>query len=164
MSDIPLEDLHQIEAALRAGQKIQAIKYCRESTGMGLKEAKDFVDGLEGMLKLATPDSFRTTPQGSNAWQDAVEGALGVSGGDSSMSPETAHAITEALFAGRKIEAVKIYRDSAGGGLKESKEAMDALEDALRHECPQKFQFAAKRGCLGVLVAGGMLLALAGWV
>lgn len=30
-----------------AGKKIDAIKLVRDQTGMGLKEAKDFVDGLE---------------------------------------------------------------------------------------------------------------------
>ena len=29
-----------------AGQKIQAIKYCREKTGMGLKEAKEAVENI----------------------------------------------------------------------------------------------------------------------
>jgi Ribosomal protein L7/L12 C-terminal domain len=33
--------------ALSAGKKIQAIKLYREATGVGLKEAKDYVDSLD---------------------------------------------------------------------------------------------------------------------
>ncbi|MCF6287298.1 MAG: ribosomal protein L7/L12 [Candidatus Hydrogenedentes bacterium] len=76
---------------------------------------------------------------------------------------ENAAAITKALFAGRKIEAIKIYRDSAGAGLKEAKEAMDRLEAELHEECPEKFSASAKGGCGAVLLFGGMLAALAGW-
>ena len=42
-------------ALLRAGRKIDAIKSLRERTGVGLKEAKDAVDRLEGQLGLETP-------------------------------------------------------------------------------------------------------------
>jgi hypothetical protein len=34
--------------ALQANKKIQAIKIYREATGVGLKEAKDHVDAMEG--------------------------------------------------------------------------------------------------------------------
>jgi len=32
---------------LRSGRKIQAIKAYREATGAGLKDAKDYVDGMQ---------------------------------------------------------------------------------------------------------------------
>jgi large subunit ribosomal protein L7/L12 len=35
-----------VEALVRAGRKIEAIKLLREQTGLGLKEAKDQVDEL----------------------------------------------------------------------------------------------------------------------
>jgi ribosomal protein L7/L12 len=38
-------DLVDVARALAAGRKIEAIKLVREKTGMGLKEAKDFVEG-----------------------------------------------------------------------------------------------------------------------
>jgi hypothetical protein len=37
----------EIVDAVRAGQKIQAIKLYRESTGVGLKEAKDFIEEFQ---------------------------------------------------------------------------------------------------------------------
>lgn len=36
----------QILQLVREGKKIEAIKLYRESTGVGLKEAKDFVESL----------------------------------------------------------------------------------------------------------------------
>ncbi|MEX0676681.1 MAG: ribosomal protein L7/L12 [Pirellulales bacterium] len=38
----------QIADLLRSGQKIEAIKLYRAQTGVGLKEAKDYVEGLPG--------------------------------------------------------------------------------------------------------------------
>jgi len=36
----------KIMELMKAGQKIEAIKLYREQTGVGLKEAKDYVEGL----------------------------------------------------------------------------------------------------------------------
>jgi hypothetical protein len=56
----PLTDaqLHAISDALRAGEKIQAIKLHREATGLGLKEAKDEIDAIEAGLREKFPDQF----------------------------------------------------------------------------------------------------------
>jgi ribosomal protein L7/L12 len=40
----------QIEAELRAGRKINAIKLYREAHNVGLKEAKDAIDEMERKL------------------------------------------------------------------------------------------------------------------
>lgn len=42
----------QIQAALRRGNKIEAIKIYRELTGVGLAEAKQAVENLESRLGL----------------------------------------------------------------------------------------------------------------
>ena len=43
----PNQDVNpQIMDLLKAGQKIQAIKLYRQTTGAGLKEAKDYVESL----------------------------------------------------------------------------------------------------------------------
>ena len=39
-------DLAEVSALLAGGNKIEAIKRVRELTGLGLKEAKDYVDRL----------------------------------------------------------------------------------------------------------------------
>ena len=161
MSDISEEALNEITQAIYAGQKILAIKHYRNAAGVGLKEAKSAVEGMERLLRTATPDAFRGRPMGSGDWGDTLSGLLRAGeGGAESMTEERAAKITEALFNGEKIVAVKLYREARGGGLKESKEAMDALEDALREECPEKFRFAKKRGCLGLVVLG---IALVTW-
>jgi hypothetical protein len=41
----------EIVDAVQAGQKIQAIKLYRESTGVGLKEAKDFIEEFQRRVK-----------------------------------------------------------------------------------------------------------------
>jgi hypothetical protein len=40
------EERAEIEAIARGGNKIEAIKVCRERTGLGLKEAKDLVESI----------------------------------------------------------------------------------------------------------------------
>ncbi len=40
---------------LRAGRKIEAIKLCRQETGLGLKEAKDAVEGLGRKHEVELP-------------------------------------------------------------------------------------------------------------
>jgi ribosomal protein L7/L12 len=63
------------------------------------------------------------------------------------------------LRAGRKIDAIKVYRERTQAGLKEAKDAVEAL--AAEHGvAPQK------SGCAGVLLlilAGVAALACAAW-
>jgi hypothetical protein len=44
--EVPEPHLQQVEAMLRQGKTVQAIKAYREATGAGLREAKDAVDRL----------------------------------------------------------------------------------------------------------------------
>jgi ribosomal protein L7/L12 len=61
--------------------------------------------------------------------------------------------IKRALFAGQKIEAIKIYREQTNSGLKEAKDAIEKLEAELRASSPEKFTAApAKVGCVGVVL------------
>ncbi|MBI2191263.1 MAG: ribosomal protein L7/L12 [Planctomycetes bacterium] len=59
--------------------------------------------------------------------------------------------ILEALAAGRKIEAIKLYREMTGLGLKESKDAVDKLEAELAEKNPNEFR-KPKAGCATVLL------------
>lgn len=69
-------------------------------------------------------------------------------------TPESsAEAIKAALFAGNKIEAIKLYREQTKLGLAESKAAVEALEAELRKMQPEAFSKApAKGGCGMTLV------------
>lgn len=63
--------------------------------------------------------------------------------------------IREALYRGRKIEAIKIYREVTGMGLAEAKAAVERLEEELRATRPENFlPQTERRGCLGLLVVG----------
>lgn len=48
----------KLREALLAGRKIEAIKLCREAMGLGLKEAKEYVEKMENELREANPDAF----------------------------------------------------------------------------------------------------------
>jgi len=66
------------------------------------------------------------------------------------ISEENVARLSEMIFQRRKIEAIKVYREMTGAGLKESKDAVEELEARLRQEAPEKFSAAAKgSGCGG---------------
>ncbi|MCG8584406.1 MAG: ribosomal protein L7/L12 [Pirellulales bacterium] len=61
--------------------------------------------------------------------------------------------IREAIFAGKKIEAIKLYREAADTGLKEAKEFIEKLTTRLYEESPDNFtKPPGGSGCAGVLV------------
>ncbi len=64
---------------------------------------------------------------------------------------DIAQEIAEQLYAGRKIQAIKLYRDRTGQGLKESKEFIESLEAELRTREPNRFVKAQGKGCAAVL-------------
>ena len=74
------------------------------------------------------------------------------------LSDEAMTSLTDALLDGRKIEAIKLYREATGLGLKESKDEIEALEASLRAQFPDKFKTVPKgKGCFGgatILVFG----------
>jgi hypothetical protein len=49
-------------------------------------------------------------------------------------STEQEHQIKEFLTKGQKVAAVKLYREITGVGLKEAKDAVDAIEAQMRGE------------------------------
>ena len=59
-------------------------------------------------------------------------------------------ALRELIFNRRKIEAIKLYRELTGFGLKEAKDAVEELETSLRKEFPDKFSSRPPgKGCFG---------------
>jgi hypothetical protein len=68
------------------------------------------------------------------------------------IPPEMAQQIATYLFAGQKIQAIKVYREHSGMGLKESKDFVESLEAEMRIKQPEKFTAApAGKGCLGMV-------------
>jgi ribosomal protein L7/L12 len=146
MFDLPEDVLDQIRRALAAGQKIEAIRILREATGLGLAEAKAIVEAipLRGDGRPSVPSS------------DSEPGNL---------PAEVVEKIREFLFAGRKIEAIKTYREATGLGLKESKDLIDALELRLRTAEPERFTAPPSKGCgLVVLTIAIAVAVLSCWL
>ncbi len=130
-SDAPEPIPDSLEAAIRSllaqGQKIGAIKLYREETGVGLAEAKNAVEQIERGESLP----------------------------DNEAAPDLEKQILELLAAGKKIEAIKLYREQTNVGLKDSKDAVEAL--AVQHGIIPP----PGSGCLSVLVL--LLCVLVGW-
>lgn len=81
------------------------------------------------------------------------------------ITPEQKNEIIELMVGGGKIAAIKKYREITGMGLKEAKEAVEALGASLAEENPSQYaamQEASKGGCASVILVG-FLLGL-GWV
>jgi hypothetical protein len=71
------------------------------------------------------------------------------------LTKEQIAAIAGALARGRQIEAIKLYREATGVGLKEAKDFVDALIPRLLAEDPQKYATLARtggRGCAKVVL------------
>lgn len=68
------------------------------------------------------------------------------------------------LFAGRKIQAIKAYREAMGTDLKDAKDAVDAMDIELRAASPEKFTAPSKGGCLPVVVVFVLVPAAAAWI
>jgi ribosomal protein L7/L12 len=111
---------NEIRSLLRQGRNVEAIKLYRQQTGVGLAAAKDAVERIG---------------RGENPTRNEVN------------ADATENQILELLAAGRKIAAIKLYREQTGRGLKEAKDAVEAL--AAQHGIVSP----ARSGCLGVLAA-----------
>jgi len=109
MPSLDPNQVQQIHEFIHNQQLIHAIKLYREATGVGLAEAKDAVEAM--------------------ARGEAVKPPSGVRDYD---NPILDGRIKSLLSKGKKIEAVKIYREEYGVGLKEAKDAVDRLEASMR--------------------------------
>jgi ribosomal protein L7/L12 len=99
----------EVQMLLAQGKKIEAIKRVRELTGLGLKEAKDYVDALQ---QESAPPALPAT-----ATSDApMAGAA-----------EFEQEARELLAQGKKIEAIKRVRELSGLSLKEAKDYVERL-------------------------------------
>jgi len=116
----------QLRSLLDRGEKADAISLYREQTGAGQQDASDAVDAFERGEPLPP-----------------------LPGVDAELEEE----ILALLRGGKKIEAVKVYREQTGSDLKDALQAIDAL--AAKHG------IAAKGGgCAGAVL---MILATA-WI
>ncbi len=102
--------LPEVRALLDRGQKIEAIKIVRQRTGLGLKEAKDYVESLAAGATTQPPAGRSNAAAATSAQLDALQPAL-----------------LALLGKGHTIEAIKLIRQQTGMGLKEAKDYVDKL-------------------------------------
>lgn len=113
LASIPLptgiKNAEKVRELIADGHLINAIKTVREETGIGLKEAKDYVEALRDGKIPTAPESKKPIF-------------------DDSISPD---ADVQALVnEGKIIEAIKFVRERTGCGLKE---ANDYVNRFIRH-------------------------------
>lgn len=102
----------KIFEATNAGNKVQAIKTYSETHGVDLSTAKAAIEALEGEIDRMVRKGALPTDQNAVKVPD-----------DASLAK-----VANELRAGRKIEAIKIFRETFNTGLKNAKEAVEALE------------------------------------
>jgi ribosomal protein L7/L12 len=102
---------NEIRGLIQKGKIIEAVKLTRQVTGLGLKESKDLVDAMRAGLEvqIIAIDQRKSPARGSDP--DELE-----------------HTVAQLLADNKKIEAIKIYRQATGLGLKESKDAIEAYQ------------------------------------
>lgn len=130
-------------AALRDGQVIEAIKIAREHSGLGLQEAKDWVEAVQRSLDGSA------RPVAAPAASDRPE--------------ELPLAARVALQHGRKIEAIRIVRAQHGLGLHD---AHVRIEQALHADSELRQRFLSQRRSPktpAIVLAILVLLAFAVW-
>lgn len=120
----------QIRSLLSAGRKIEAIKVYREATGAGLAGAKNAVEAIERHVEPTASDA----PHGEFEQQ-----------------------LLALVERGEKIMAIKLYREQTGAGLKEAKDAVEALAARRGTVAPRG------AGCFGVILLLLTAMAVAGW-
>ena len=100
----PVDLETQVRALLATGRKIEAIKRAREATGLGLAEAKDWVEAIEAGAEFEVP------PLAAEAPADAYD------------------EVRALVAAGARLEAIKRLRAATGIGLAEAKARVEAIE------------------------------------
>lgn len=130
----------EIVRLARERKIIDAVKIYREATGASLRDSKQAVDAIAGGASIE-----EVAPPGS-------------------CSPPSQEDVRELLRnGGTKIEAIKLYRDVTGAGLKEAKEAVEAMEKEVRAQVPGK-PGVQKTGCFGLVLGVGFAALLWLWL
>jgi len=108
MPSLTPDQVQQIHDYIHKQQLIHAIKLYREATGVGLAEAKESVEAM------ARGEAIKP-PSGTMDFDNPILEAR----------------IKSLLSKRQKVEAVKIYREEYGVGLKEAKDAVDRIERSM---------------------------------
>ncbi len=119
--DFPDDVTDEILDLLQRGDKLNAIKRYKDERAVSLAEAKAFIEQLIPKINV-------NNPQGVT---------------DSDADNE----ISNLIYSGQKIEAVKRYRERRGTSLKEAKLAVEEQTARLREQFPDRFTASKSSGC-----------------
>lgn len=129
MEQLSNETEREIGAALDTGNKLAAVKIYKLATGSSLMTAKAAVEAkMKG-------ESYSPTSIAGGANHDQI---------------------LDAIFESKKLKAVKLYKQTSGVSLMESKRFIEELTAQLRAESPEEF----KRGNVGCVRAALLCLAI----
>jgi large subunit ribosomal protein L7/L12 len=117
---------------LDAGEKkIQVIKVVREATGLGLREAKELVDGVPSVVRAHDVAAARAELERAGARVELHGGSLW-NAEEPPPPPAASYDQVVLLDAGRnKIKVIKVVREATGLGLKETKDLVEAAPVAV---------------------------------
>jgi len=132
--------------AIKRDEKVTAIKLLRQLKNIGLKEAKELVDQYCAEHDLDAPQYASYESHSRSKMQP------------SNMGLEFEQPVIDAVNRGKKIQAIKILRESRRIGLKEAKELVDEY-CAVNHV---KAQAAGESNFLSY-VAGVIVIGLIGY-
>lgn len=104
--------MEKIFNEVQAGRKIEAIKLYREAYNTSLAEAKEMVE--KAFVNVPVEEAEKSEPAKVEITADSSNQNLGV--------------ILQQLQSGNKIFAIKLFREQFRTGLKEAKDAVDAME------------------------------------
>ena len=108
MPGLTPEQVQKIHKLLHDKKLLQAVKEYHDATGVSLSEAKEAVEEM-------ARNEYTKPPSGVRSYDDPVlEGK-----------------IKSLLSKGKKLDAIKIYREEYGIGLKEAKNAVERIEASL---------------------------------
>lgn len=109
MPSLRPDQVQQIHEFIHEEQLIHAIKLYRDATGASLAEAKQAIE------EMARNESAKP-PDGTRDYDNPILEAR----------------IKSLLAKGKKIEAVKVYREEYRVGLKAAKDAVDRIEASIK--------------------------------
>lgn len=123
MPNLQPHQAQKIHELIDASQILMAIQVYREATGVSLAEAKRAVEQM-AQMEMSRPPSGRR--DFDNPVLESKIGSL--------------------LSKGKKIEAVKIYREEYGVGLKEAKDAVDRIEATVARDPSRNIPYESAIG------------------
>lgn len=123
MPNLQPQQAQKIHELIDASQILMAIQVYRDATGVSLAEAKRAVEEMMRMEAARPPSGTRNFD-----------------------NPVLESKIRSMLSKGKKIEAVKIYREEYGIGLKEAKDAVERIEATMLRDPSRNIPYQSAIG------------------